>query len=194
MQVLILSALFALPPENPMPAIAEKTAEFPAKPPTLDEVRAAYVKALQSSAKRARPVHSEVVPALAEVYVQLKEVEGLSHAERSRMQGVVKTRLEELRDKLIRDVLRNKKLADRHKRTRIAEPRDEKAAMLAAGGPNAQAIKLIDLIQNTIEPESWQANGGQGTISYFARLNALVIRQTGEVHHQLGGVLEQLRP
>ncbi len=138
-------------------------------------------------------MHSEVIPALAEVYAQLKEVEGLSHAERSRMQGVVKTRLEELRDKLIRDVLRNKKLADRQKRTRTPELRDEKAAMLAAGGPNAQAIKLIDLIQNTIEPESWQANGGKGSISYFARLHALVIRQTGEVHHQLGGVLEQLR-
>jgi hypothetical protein len=49
------------------------------------------------------------------------------------------------------------------------------------------------LIQNTIEPESWQRAGGQGTISYFDLLKVLVVRQTGESHHQLGGALEQLR-
>ena len=65
--------------------------------------------------------------------------------------------------------------------------------MLAGGGANAQAIQLIDLIQNTIEPDSWQVNGGKGSIYYFDQLKVLVIRQTGEVHHQLGGVLGQLR-
>ncbi|MCA9070691.1 MAG: hypothetical protein KDA84_17295, partial [Planctomycetaceae bacterium] len=70
---------------------------------------------------------------------------------------------------------------------------DERAEMLAGGGANAEAIKLIDLIQNTIAPESWQIVGGKGSIYYFDLLKVLVVRQTGEVHHQLGGVLEQLR-
>jgi hypothetical protein len=62
------------------------------------------------------PKIPQVVPPLVEVYGQLEEVEGLSHAERSRMRSSVKARLEELRDKLIRELLRNKKLADRRKR------------------------------------------------------------------------------
>jgi hypothetical protein len=191
--VLLLSALFATLPELESPAIAEK----PGQPPSLEEVRAAYLEALQDSAKRIKPVYADVVPNLAEVYVQLKDVEGLSHAERSRMRGVAKSRLEELRDQLIRQVLRDRKLAERKNRSQkrggVREPVDEKAALLAAGGASAQAVELIDLIQNTIEPESWQRAGGQGTISYFDLLKVLVVRQTGEVHHQLGGTLEQLR-
>lgn len=205
-EVLILSALIALPAKMDGPAIAEKAAimqtaaEKISQPPSLDEVRAAYLKGLKNSAKRIKPVPSEVVPVLAEVYVQLKDVPGLSHAERSRMRGVVEARLEELRDQLIRELLREKKLADRKRRSQdrrgIRKPldeNDEKAALLAGGGANAQAVQLIDLIQNTIEPESWQRAGGKGTISYFDLLKVLVIRQTGEVHHQLGGTLEQLR-
>lgn len=200
--VLILSAVFAAPPSEAAAPSAETVTARPAEteaksPPTLAEVRAAYESGLQKSARRAKPKLSEVVPPLVEVYGQLKEIEGISHAERSRMRGVVKARLEELRDKLIRELLRNKKLADRRKRgsqrVRNSEPMDEKAEMLAGGGANAQAIQLIDLIQNTIEPESWQRAGGKGSIYYFDLLKVLVVRQTGEVHHQLGGVLGQLR-
>ena len=197
--VLMFSAVLALPPADGVepssqPAVAEKAGS----PIRLDEVKRAYEEALQKSARRAMPRVPEVVPPLIKVYVQLVEVEGLSHAERSRMQSSVKARLEELRDKLIRELLRNKKLADRRKgesgRVRTSEPVDEKAQMLAGGGANAQAIQLIDLIQTTIAPESWQRNGGQGSISYFDLLKVLVVRQTGEVHHQLGGTLQQLRP
>ena len=202
-ELLMLSTLLACPPPTARPAIAEKPSmsSTAAKETTgrlsLDEVRSAYLKGLQGSAKRIKPVYSDVVPVLADVYVQLKEVEGLSHAERSRMRDIVKARLEELRDQLIRELLRDKKLADRTKRRQAAggtrEPLDEKAALLAGGGASAQAVKLIDLIQNTIEPESWQANGGKGTISYFDLLKVLVVRQTGEVHHQLNDALQQLR-
>jgi hypothetical protein len=201
--VLILSTVLAAPPSEaatPPTKSAISTSEEPESkaPLTLKEVRNAYECALQQSARRAKPKLPEVVPPLVEVYGQLKEIEGLSHAERSRMRGIVKARLEELRDKLIRELLRNKKLADRRKRgsqrVRTPEPANEKAEMLAGGGANAQAIQLIDLIQNTIEPESWQRAGGKGSIYYFDLLKVLVVRQTGEVHHQLGGVLEQLRP
>jgi hypothetical protein len=200
--VLIFSSAIAAPPSKAADPKTEtenssrESAETKMAP-SLPEVREAYVKSLQKSARRAKPKLPEVVPALVEVFGQLKAVEGLSHAERSRMRGVVKARLEELRDQLIRELLRNKKLADRKKsggqRARSSEPVDEKAQMLAGGGTNAQAIQLIDLIQNTIEPDSWQRAGGQGSIYYFAQLQVLVVRQTGEVHHQLGGVLEQLR-
>jgi hypothetical protein len=51
--------------------------------------------------------------------------------------------------------------------------------------------QLIDLIQNSIEPSSWQINGGPGTISFYEPTMSLVIRQTAEMHYQLGGYLSR---
>jgi hypothetical protein len=54
---------------------------------------------------------------------------------------------------------------------------------VGAGTPvDAQA--LIDLITSTIEPNSWEKNGGQGKIYYFAR--TLVIKNTAEVINRMG--------
>lgn len=56
---------------------------------------------------------------------------------------------------------------------------------------NGQA--LVDLIQNTVAPDSWDVRGGPGTIIYYNPLRALVIRQTGEGHDTIGDVLGGLR-
>jgi hypothetical protein len=56
---------------------------------------------------------------------------------------------------------------------------------------NGQA--LVDLIQTTIAPETWDIRGGPGTIVYFNPLRALVVRQTGEGHDALGDLLGGLR-
>lgn len=63
-----------------------------------------------------------------------------------------------------------------------------------AGQPGTQDYgqELVDLIQRTIAPRSWDVNGGPGSIYYWYPGRALVIRQTQEVHEQIGGVLEQL--
>jgi len=53
--------------------------------------------------------------------------------------------------------------------------------------------KLVELIQQTIAPDSWDVNGGPGTIMYFSPLRVLVVRQTGEVHDHLGGLLPAMR-
>jgi hypothetical protein len=52
--------------------------------------------------------------------------------------------------------------------------------------------QLVDLIQQTIAPQSWDVNGGLGTAYYWRPGRALVIRQTGGVHDQLADLLEQL--
>jgi hypothetical protein len=49
--------------------------------------------------------------------------------------------------------------------------------------------QLIDLIQNSVEPSTWQINGGAGTIAFYEPSQSLVIRQTAEMHYQLGGAL-----
>jgi hypothetical protein len=67
-------------------------------------------------------------------------------------------------------------------------------AAATAGAPDTQgAADLIELIQNTIAPDSWEARGGRGTIMYFPPRQVLVIRQTGEVHEQFQDLVRQLR-
>jgi hypothetical protein len=60
------------------------------------------------------------------------------------------------------------------------------------GGPVDRGQALVELIRRTIAPETWDVNGGLGTIYYWRPGRAIVVRQTSEVHHQLGGLVEQI--
>jgi hypothetical protein len=54
--------------------------------------------------------------------------------------------------------------------------------------PNEQQRRLrelIALITTSLEPESWAANGGSGTIVPFR--DRLIVRNSPFVHQQLGG-------
>lgn len=62
-----------------------------------------------------------------------------------------------------------------------------------AGGQQAEAQKLIDLIQATVRPETWEANGGRGRIVSFANGHGLVVLAPEDVHDDLGGLIRQLR-
>ncbi|MCS6977593.1 MAG: hypothetical protein NZM31_11375 [Gemmatales bacterium] len=46
---------------------------------------------------------------------------------------------------------------------------------------------LIDMIQDTIEPLSWQKYNGPGSITYYAPQRALIIRNSAEVINMIGG-------
>ena len=54
-------------------------------------------------------------------------------------------------------------------------------------GEIAIARQLILLIQETVEPHVWKANGGNSTIYYMPNLKVLVIRAPQSVHSQIGG-------
>lgn len=49
------------------------------------------------------------------------------------------------------------------------------------------AAQVIDLIQHSVEPQSWQINNGPGTIVFDPARLALIVKQTAEVHLMLGG-------
>src|SRR5262249_30166224 len=49
--------------------------------------------------------------------------------------------------------------------------------------------KLIDMIQNSIDPQGWRINGGSGSIAFNAGSMSLVIKQSAEVHAMLSGGL-----
>jgi general secretion pathway protein D len=61
------------------------------------------------------------------------------------------------------------------------------------GGAQADFQSLIDLIQNTVAPQTWNTVGGQGAIQPFATNLSLVVSQTQEVHEEIADLLEQLR-
>ena len=54
----------------------------------------------------------------------------------------------------------------------------------------AQNVRqLIDLIQSSLEPGSWEINGrgGFGTITFYPPTMSLIVKNTAEVHYMLGG-------
>jgi hypothetical protein len=78
--------------------------------------------------------------------------------------------------------------------------RDAYLAPLAAPARGGAAMRmpdhgeeLVELIQTVIRPETWDVNGGTGTIYYWYPGRALVIRQMDEVHEEIADVLGQLR-
>ena len=52
---------------------------------------------------------------------------------------------------------------------------------------------LVDLIQNTISPQSWDVRGGASSVSYWRPGRALVVRAPQAIHNELGPVMQQLR-
>ncbi len=62
-----------------------------------------------------------------------------------------------------------------------------------ATGPVDNSQQLIDVIQRCLAPTTWDVNGGQGVVRYYAPAQALVVRQTSEMHEQLQRILPKLR-
>lgn len=61
------------------------------------------------------------------------------------------------------------------------------------GAALADFDTLIQLIESTIAPDTWDAVGGPGAIESFPTNLSLVISQTQDVHEQIADLLEQLR-
>jgi len=51
---------------------------------------------------------------------------------------------------------------------------------------------FVELIQKTIAPATWDVNGGLGSIYYWRNQRAIVVRQVGDVHDDIGDLLEQM--
>jgi len=66
---------------------------------------------------------------------------------------------------------------------------------MMGGGPmqnDDNGQQLVELIQQTIAPSTWDVNGGTGTIYYWRPGRAIVVRQQEEIHRQIGDVIQQL--
>jgi len=63
----------------------------------------------------------------------------------------------------------------------------------AVGGAQADFQSLIELIQQTVAPQTWNTVGGQGAIQPFNTNLSIVVSQTQEVHDEIADLLQQLR-
>lgn len=61
------------------------------------------------------------------------------------------------------------------------------------GGSFADFQSLIDLIQTTVVPDTWEALGGPSTMAPYPQNLSLVISTTSDVHDQISDLLESLR-
>ena len=66
-------------------------------------------------------------------------------------------------------------------------------AAAAGGGSFADFQSLIDLIQTTVVPDTWEALGGPSTMAPYPQNLSLVISTTSDVHDQIADLLESLR-
>lgn len=155
---------------------------------SADQWRDEYQAALLATTERAKPRPEEAVPRLVSLYESLEHVEALPRGERTRMRQTLQSRLVKQLEELLREK-RKHELAQQKTAKRVgSDPQ-------AGGGATAFAAQqLINLIVTTIAPDSWKQNGGKGSISFYARNPALVIRQTGEVHGETAELLRALRP
>jgi hypothetical protein len=61
-----------------------------------------------------------------------------------------------------------------------------------AARPTDFGPELVELIEAVVSPATWKINGGNGAIVYYSPLHVLVVSAPGDVHAQVGGVLQQL--
>jgi len=150
------------------------------------------------------------------LYQELHEDTEMARSQREYYKGKVQLRLVKLGEELKKRIARNKRIAKSKtlQKFRDAKQADHQLGQQIGRGPagapplmgrgpmmgtqgrlpnDDYGQQLVDLIQRTIAPGSWDVNGGLGSIYYWRPGRALVIRQTGAVHDDLGGALDQLR-
>jgi hypothetical protein len=182
------------------------------------ELREAVRAALRRWARPSDAEADEAARQFLALYQELQDDGRLARRQRASFLGKVRFRLVRLSDQISKRIARQKRQAESREPKTVDLP-EEKAETLAqrqggawgaAGpvpgmGPRGPGLgggayptadygqQLVDLIQRVIRPDTWDINGGHGTIFYWRPGRALVVRQTGEVHEQLGDALKQLR-
>ncbi|HET6881711.1 MAG TPA: hypothetical protein VFI31_16225 [Pirellulales bacterium] len=126
----------------------------------------------------------------------------LPAADRSRLRLRLKSRLTRLADAVRKDRrqpaedaadTRSSTIAESGTTTETTTTATRSGRGLPGGAAQDDGQALVDLIEATIAPQTWEVNGGQGTIRYWPAWHVLVVRQTDDVHEQIGGVVHGLR-
>jgi hypothetical protein len=181
----------------------------------LKELREEVRAAIKASDRVTKENRDQAVRRLVDVHRRI-QASTATGDERDRLEQRVEARLAHLADMIQRQMAReaaapNVRPAGERAvlaqqglpRQGFPQPRFAPNAAAFGFGPNRQGgfqqqpadhgQDLVELIQRTIAPSSWDVNGGQGAIVYFSPLRALVVRNRSEIHEQLGDVIGQMR-
>jgi len=214
----LLIAVLALtaPPSEGMEVLAAPPpATAPAeKPQPVDRTGPELRDAVRAALPRwARATDAEADRAACEflvLYRELEHDEQLSAAQREYFITKVRSRLLRLSQQIAKRVAIEKRLAKAKAKDApaTATPDGKSDSMSQGTPPEPQADAgafgggamqvpdhgevLVDLIQRTVAPNTWDVNGGPGSIYYWYPGRAIVVRQMGEVHDQITDLLEQM--
>ncbi len=210
----VLIALLAVLPS------ASPVVESEERPP--HEIRRAVHDALRSQASTSGAAQEAAVRDLLSLYHELQASTQFSESAHKQLSGLVRSRLQRVQralQKNVKPLVGHVESVDSPpQRAILAQipgiqggrnpqagpaagnlpPRRATGNRAGGGGDfNAaterNAENLIELIETTIAPKSWQSVGGLGTIMYFSPSQVLVVRQTDGVHAQVGGAIQNLR-
>jgi hypothetical protein len=203
-------------------AAQTKTVAATSKPKrTAAGWRTAVHDALRQEATSQGAAHERALRQLLAMYEDLQADAPLGEVQRRELRGLVRNRLARsnraLRTQLAKSAAESEAtgsavadtlkllqgdpniLAQRPAAQGQAAPPQAAAGPPAAPQPAAStpaqnnAQELVDLIQKTIAPDTWDIRGGPGVIRYFENKQSLVILQTDEVHGQLEELIRDLR-
>jgi hypothetical protein len=218
---ILVAAILAIS-ANPSESAPASTAQAPTTPAVQAsapasrsgrELSEAAHAALRRWAKASEQDAAAAARELLGIYQEIQSDTRMSRSERETLRLTVRSRLDRLSTLISKQIAKEKSDA---KATSVksvaANPNQPRAAVLAgvgvapgggagfgggangAGGQNAKddGQLLVDLIQSTISPKSWDVNGGACTIYYWQPQHAIVVHATGDVHDSIADTLEQL--
>jgi len=168
----------------------------PTKTATVSTAKDRVMNAMRATAEalQSRSVESPERAAFVELLdaaEALRRDESVPPHVRDRLRGLARARLSE-------GAIALRRTTSRPGGERISRQFPAQAGA-GGGGPQpspdvVEAEKLIEIITGAIRPESWEVNGGLGTIRYWSLGHALIITNSADVHEQVGGLTGALRP
>jgi hypothetical protein len=160
--------------------VADEPAPVAAPTVTAAEIDRVARQTLEQAARHKGAPDAALVERLVTLYKQLAADDKLPVARRETLRRAVRARLEKWSLVLQQMPV----LAQQLPQFGFGQPAAQQADTL---GP-----ELVELIEETIRPESWDRVGGNGVIRFWAAQNVLVVRQTTDLHEDLAKLIEDL--
>ena len=156
------------------------------------------VKAALEMSKGKQVPTSGQVREMVDLYKELRVDKVLRESQRTSLKSSLRRRLVRISKMIARNEAKQKDADARIASTERAADGATPSGSLADGQAGGGAIadngqSLVELIQETIAPDTWEVNGGLGSIMYYSPLKVLVIRQTGTVHDGVDSAMGALR-
>lgn len=157
----------------------ERAGQNEVEPLAPHEIRLAIREALRDEAT-AEDFQARAAPLrrLCALYADLWLSETLAEAQRENLKPKLRSRLKRSLADLTRE------FGEPVNDAGTASPGDVVGGASGGAAVADHAAELIELITTTLAPETWEQNGGEGSIYYFNNFRVLVVRQTAEIHHR----------